>query len=129
MGWQLENPIIDHFSMKKSHSPFFQQPNPFSGYQGFVMGLQGEAGKPRSIKSFDSFSMKKRHSSFFQPKPFVGYQEFAMGFQNEAKKRGLIEVEIPEPIVRSTGYQGFPKQNENLGFQDTLYGQYILKSL
>ena len=101
------------------------------------MGLQSEAEKqPLSIKSFDSFSMKKRHSPFFGPKPFWDYQDFDKalikifkGLQNAAKKRGLIEVEITKPIVRPISYQGFPKRNEDLGLQNTLYGQYILKSL
>ena len=89
------------------------------------MGLQSEAEKqPLSIKSFDSFSMKKRHSPFFVPKPFWDYQDFDKGLQNAAKKKGLIEVEITKPIVRPISYQGFPKRLEN-----TLYGQYILKSL
>ena len=91
------------------------------------MGLQSEAEKPPSIKSFDSFSMKKRHSPFFRSKPFWDYQDFEKGLQNAAKKRGLIEVEMTEPIVRR--HKGFPEQNEDLGLQNTLYGQYILKSL
>ena len=95
------------------------------------MGLQSEAEKqPLSIKSFDSFSMKKRHSPFFVPKPFWDYQDFHKGLQNAAKKKGLIEVEITKPIVRPISYQGFPKRNEDLGLlQNTFYGQYILKSL
>ena len=119
--------MYGHFPLKKRNSPFFQQPNPFLGYQGFAMGLQSEAEKPASIKSFDSFPIKKRHSPFLQPKSFWDYQDFEKGLQNAAKKRGLIEVDIAEPIVRS--YQGFPKRNEDLGLQNTLYGQYILKSL
>ena len=111
--------------MKKRQSPFFQQPNPFGGYQDFGMDLQNDAEKPPSIKSFDSFSMKKRHSPFFKPNPFWDSQDFGRGLQNAAKKRGLIEVEIAEPIVRPMNFQGFPKRNEDLG----LYGQYILKSL
>ena len=67
--------------------------------------------------------MKKRHSPFFQPKPFGGYQDFAMGFQNRVKKQGLIGVEITEPIVRPMSYQVFPKKDEGLGLQSTLYGQ------
>ena len=94
------------------------------------MGLHSEAEKqPPSIKSFDSFSMKKRHSPFFGPKPILDYQDLEKGLQNVAKKRGLIEVEITEPIVRPISYQGSPKRNEDLGLQNTLYGQYILKSL
>ena len=92
------------------------------------MGLQSEAEKPASIKSFDSFPIKKRHSPFLQPKSFWDYQDFEKGLQNAAKKRGLIEVEIAEPIVRPISYQG-SKRNEDLGLQNTLYGQYILKSL
>ena len=94
------------------------------------MGLQSEAEKPPSIKSFDSevLTLKKRHSPFFRPKPFWDYQDFEKGLQNAAKKRGLIEVEIAEPIVRPISYQG-SKRNEDLGLQNTLYGQYILKSL
>ena len=93
------------------------------------MGLQSEAEKPPSIKSFDSevLTLKKRHSPFFRPKPFWDYQDFEKGLQNAEKKRGLIEVEMTEPIVRR--HQGFPKQNEDVGLQNTLYGQYILKSL
>ena len=115
--------------MKKRNSPFFQQPSPFWGYQGFAMGLQSKAEKPIPIKSFDSFPMKKRHTPFFGPKPFWDYQDLEKGLQNVAKKRGLIEVEITKPIVRPISYQGFPKRNEDLGLQNTLYGQYILKSL
>ena len=93
------------------------------------MGVQSEAKKLVSIKSFDTSSMKKRHSPFFRSKPFWDYQDFEKGLQNAAKKRGLIEVEITEPIVRPISYQGSPKRNEDLGLQNTLYGQYILKSL
>ena len=93
------------------------------------MGLQSDAKKLVSIKSFDTSSMKKRHSPFFRSKPFLDYQDFEKGLQNAAKKRGLIEVEITEPIVRPISYQGSPKRNEDLGLQNTLYGQYILKSL
>ena len=89
------------------------------------MGVQSEAKKLVSIKSFDTSSMKKRHSPFFKPNPFWDSQDFGRGLQNAAKKRGLIEVEIAEPIVRPMNFQGFPKRNEDLG----LYGQYILKSL
>ena len=105
--------------MKKRQSPFFQQPNPFGGYQGFGMDLQNDAEKPPSIKSFDSFSMKKRHSPFFPPKPFWSYQDFAMGLPNEAKKQGSIGVEITEPIVRPINHQDFAEQNQDVGMQNT----------
>ena len=48
LGWQLENPMYDHFSMKKGRSPFFG-PNPFWVYQDSAMGLQNEAKKQESI--------------------------------------------------------------------------------
>ena len=112
LGWQLENP------MKKRLQPFFQQSNPFWGYQDFATGLQNKAEKPWPMKSFDSFLMK-RHSPFFQPKPFWGYQDFGMGLQKEAKKQGSIGVEITEPIVRPFNYQDSSEQNQDLSLQNT----------
>ena len=49
LGWQLENPIYDHFSMKKRRAPFFGPMDSFRIYRGSAIDLQNETKKQGSI--------------------------------------------------------------------------------
>ena len=103
LGWQLENPMYDHFSMKKGRSPFFG-PNPFWVYQDSATRLQNEAKKQGSIGV-------EITEPIVRP---IGYQSSAE--QNEAKRTGSLGAEIREPIVWPFSYQDSSGQNEGMGY-------------
>ena len=103
LGWQLENPMYDHFSMNKGRSPFFG-PNPFWVYQDSATRLQNEAKKQGSIGV-------EITEPIVRP---IGYQSSAE--QNEAKRTGSLGVEIREPIVWPFSYQDSSGQNEGMGY-------------
>ena len=82
LGWQLENPIYDHFSMKKRRAPFFGPMDSFRIYRGSAIDLQNEAKKQGSIGV-------EITEPIVRP---ISYQDFAK--QNEANRTGSLGLEI-----------------------------------
>ena len=97
LGWQLENPMYDHLSMKKG-------PNPFWVYQDSATRLQNEAKKQGSIGV-------EITEPIVRP---IGYQSSAE--QNKAKRTRSLGVESREPIVWPFSYQYSSGQNEGMGY-------------
>ena len=82
LGWQLENPMYDHFSMKKRRTPFFGPMDSFRVYRGSAIDLQNEAKKQGSIGVEITEPIVRS----------INYQDFAE--QNEAKRIRSQGVEI-----------------------------------
>ena len=96
LGWQLENPMYDHFSMKKGRSPFFG-PNPFWVYQDSATRLQNEAKKQGSIgvEITEPILWPFSYQDSSGPNEDMVY----------TKKPVLIGVEIKEPVVRPVNFE------------------------
>ena len=82
LGWQLENPMYDHFSIKKRRAPFFGPMDSFRVYRGSAIDFQNEAKKQGSIGA-------EITEPIVRP---ISYQDFAE--QNEAKRTRSQGVEI-----------------------------------
>ena len=82
LGWQLENPIYDHFSMKKRRAPFFGPMDSFRIYRGSAIDLQNETKKQGSIGV-------EITEPIVRP---ISYQDFAK--KNEANRTGSLGLEI-----------------------------------